>query len=166
MRLFAARSLAPLVALVALLFGLAAVAHADKPGPAAGKEMAQALAALDRSLGLESYPPPHCLKWGFGHQITREEVQKCADEALKGATLPELGKSYVIAVLMAEIGPQTLIAISLDQPGWAVLSCDPGKPCPPRKAGTDKMGKRVVDRTERACKNATTIWLPERKGCP
>lgn len=149
----------------ALAVASSVVAHADPAGPKAGKEMAQALAALDQSLGLESYPKPHCLKWGF-HQITPEEVRTCADQAIKGATLPELGKSYVIAILMAAVGPQTLVAVALDTPGWAVLSCDPGKPCPPRKAGTDKMGKRVIDRVDRACKNATTIWLPEKKGCP
>jgi hypothetical protein len=148
---------------IVMLVGGAAFADAQ---PKAGKEMAHALELLDQSLGLESYPKPHCLKWGFGHQITVEEVKKCADEALKKDALPELGKSYVIAVLMAPVGPQTLIAIALDAPGWAVLSCDPGKPCPPRHAGTDKMGKRVVDRSDRACKNDSTIWLPEKKGCP
>jgi hypothetical protein len=144
---------------------LSTVAHAEPAGPKAGKEMAQALATLDQSLGLESYPKPHCLKWGF-HQITPDEVRACADQAVKGATLPELGKSYVVAILMSAVGPQTLLAVALDAPGWAVLSCDPGKPCPPRKAGTDKMGKRVIDRLDRACKNTTTIWLPEKKGCP
>jgi hypothetical protein len=148
---------------IVMLVGGAAFADAQ---PKAAKEMAHALELLDQSLGLESYPKPHCLKWGFGHQITVEEVKKCADEALKKDALPELGKSYVIAVLMAPVGPQTLIAIALDAPGWAVLSCDPGKPCPPRHAGTDKMGKRVVDRSDRACKNDSTIWLPEKKGCP
>jgi hypothetical protein len=148
--------------MVAVLVG--GVARAE--GPKAGKEMAHALELLDQSLGLESYPKPHCVKWGYGHQITVEEVKKCADEALKKEPLPELGKSYVIAVLMAPVGPQTLIAIALDAPGWAVLSCDPGKPCPPRHTGTDKMGKRVTDRTDRACKNDSTLWLPERKGCP
>ena len=143
---------------------LGAMAHAEKP-PKDGKEMAQALSSLDQSLGLESYPPPHCLKWGFGHP-TLDEVKACVDQAIKAATLPELGKSYVIAILMAEIGPQTMIAVSLEQPGWAVLSCDPDKPCPPRHAGTDKMGKRVVDRLDRACKSDKTIWIPEKKGCP
>jgi hypothetical protein len=127
--------------------------------------MAQALAALDQSLGLESYPEPHCLKWGY-HQITADEVRACADKAVKGAALPALGDAYVVAILMSAVGPQTLIAVALDAPGWAVLSCDPGKPCPPRHAGPDKMGKRVIDRMQRACTNPTTIWLPKRAGCP
>jgi hypothetical protein len=149
--------------LLALLGG---VAGAESKGPKAGKEMAQALEAINKSLGLESWPKPHCLKWGYGHEITPAEVRACADQALKGATLPELGQSYVIAILMSAVGPQTVIAIATDAPGWAVLSCDPGKPCPPRHAGEDKMGKRVVDRTERACKQDTTIWYPEKRGCP
>jgi hypothetical protein len=155
------------ILVVTLLSGLA-FAEKPAPGPSKdlGKEMAQALSALDQSLGLESYPPPHCLKWGFGHEITPAEVRACADEALKKSPLPDLGKKYAIAILMAAVGPQTMIAVYLDQPGWAVLSCDPGKPCPPRKAGDDKMGKRVVDRLDRACKNVNTIWIPEKKGCP
>jgi hypothetical protein len=154
-----------MLSLAMTLLLLGPLAAAEPTGPQAGKEMARALVALDQSLGLESYPEPHCLKWGY-HQITAEEVRACVDQALKGATLPELGKSYVIAILMSAVGPQTLIAVALDAPGWAVLSCDPGKPCPPRHAGQDKMGKRVIDRLQRACANATTIWLPEKKGCP
>lgn len=148
-----------------MLVGLSSAAYADTK-PKAGKEMTAAVEAVNKQLGLESFPPPHCLSWGIGHKITVDEVRKCADQALKSLELPELGKSFVVAVLMAEIGPQTVIAIALDTPGWAVLSCDPGKPCPPRHAGGDKMGKRVVDRTARACKSDTTLWFPEKKGCP
>jgi hypothetical protein len=150
---------------LAVVVLLGARVTAEPTGPVAGKEMAKALAALDQSLGLESYPEPHCLKWGY-HQITAAEVSACADKAVKDAALAELGKSYVVAILMSAVGPQTLLAVALDAPGWAVLSCDPGKPCPPRRAGPDKMGKRVVDRLQRACSSATTIWLPEKKGCP
>lgn len=148
---------------IAFAVSIAVAAHAD-PKPKAGKEMSLATEAINKALGLESHPPPHCLKWGFGHQITAEEVKHCGELALHD--LPSLGKDYVVAVLMSAVGPQTVIVMALDVPGWAVLSCDPGKPCPPRHAGPDKMGKRVVDRIERACKNETTIWLPEKKGCP
>jgi hypothetical protein len=138
-------------------------AKADDPKPKAAKEMAQALEAINKSLGLESFPPPHCLKRSMDHEITAAEVKSCGDAALHG--FAALGKDYVVAVLMAAVGPQTVIVIALDAPNWVVLSCDPGKPCPPRHAGSDKMGKRVVDRLERACKNATTVWFPEKKGC-
>jgi hypothetical protein len=139
-------------------------AHAG-PSREVGKEMARTLALLDKSFGLESYPPPHCLTWGYGHKITPDEVRACAAKALAAHAPPGLGKTYVVAVLMAEIGPQTMIAVSLEAPGWAVLSCDPGKPCPPRHAGSDKMGKRVVDLMQRACSSDKTVWLPEKKGC-
>jgi hypothetical protein len=155
-----------MLTLVLALVATAARADEAKVAPDVGKEMAHALELLDQSLALESYPPPNCLKWGSGKPITVDDTKACAHKALEGQTLPGLGKHYVVAVLMAEVGPQTLLALSLDAPGWAVLSCDHGKPCPPRHAGTDKMGKRVVDRTARACASATTIWLPEKKGCP
>jgi hypothetical protein len=152
-----------MVKVMLVLLGLLSVKGPEAP---VAKEMAHALVLLDQSLGLESYPPPHCLKWGSGKPIKPEDVNECAKKALDGQALPGLGTKYVIAILMAEVGPQTLIALWLDQPGWAVLSCDPGKPCPPRHAGEDKMGKRVVDRTARACKNTSTIWIPDKKGCP
>ena len=140
------------------------VAAADEPKPKAAKEMAQAIEVINKSLGLESFPEPHCLKRSMDHEITNDEVKSCGDAALHAFSA--LGKDYVVAVLMAAVGPQTVIVVALDAPGWVTLSCDPGKPCPPRHAGSDKMGKRVVDRLDRACKNATTVWFPEKKGCP
>ncbi len=160
------RSLWTIALLGALLSHGIARADSKSAGPKSGKEMLAAIEAANQALGLESHPPPHCLAWGFGHQITPAEVRGCVDKAFAGMTLPELGKSYAIAVLMADVGPQTVIAVALDAPGWAVLSCDPGKPCPPRKAGPDKMGKRVIDRSERACKSDKTLWFPSRLGCP
>lgn len=145
------------------------VARAKAPaGPSKedAAEMLKALHLLDRSFGLESMPPPHCLKWGYGHIITADEVKSCAKQALDGQALPGLGKRYVLATIMAEIGPQTIIAVSIEPANWVVLSCDPDKPCPPRKAGPDKYGLRVSDAIARACTKPTTIWLPEKKGCP
>jgi hypothetical protein len=136
------------------------------PGKESAAEMLKAMQLLDRSFGLESMPPPHCLKWGYGHVITADEVKACAKQALEGQALPGLGTSYVLATIMADIGPQTIIAVSLDPAGWVVLSCDPGKPCPPRKPGSDKYGLRVTDALARACSKPTTLWIPEKKGCP
>src|SRR5258706_10855775 len=99
-----------------LMVGTAAAAPA-REGPKSAKEMLQAMEAVNRALGLESTPPPHCLKWGFGHQITNDEVRACAEKALKAETLPELGKSYVLAVLMSAGRPQTLVALPPDPPG-------------------------------------------------
>jgi hypothetical protein len=143
-------------------------ANAPKPGPTkeTSAEMTKAVHLLDQSFGLESAPPPHCLKWGYGHEITVDEVKACAKKALDGQVLPGLGTKYVLATLMADVGPQTIIAVSIDPADWVLLSCDPGRPCPPRKPGTDKMGKRVIDVMQRACAKPTTLWLPEKKGCP
>jgi hypothetical protein len=153
-------------AILAAALVVSTVARAESKPPKAGKEMTAALEALNKALGLESHPPPHCVNWGVGHQITVDEVRGCAEKALPKSVYPQLGEAYVVAVLMSAVGPQTVLALALDEPGWAVLSCDPGRPCPPRRAGVDKMGKRVVDRTERACKSETTLWFPEKKGCP
>ncbi len=158
------RSLALLV--TAVLAAGAARAKEPAPSKEDAAEMLKALRLLDRSFGLESLPPPHCLKWGYGHVITADEVKSCAKQALDGQELPGLGKKYVLATVMAEIGPQTVIAVSLDPPGYTVLSCDPNRPCPPRKPGPDKFGMRVVDVMKRACEKTTTLWFPEKKGCP
>jgi hypothetical protein len=157
----------PLIAVVTVA-ALANLARADEPKPSKelGTEMLKAVRLLDQSYGLESMPPPHCLKWGFGHEITVDEVKTCAKQALDGQALPGLGTKYVLATLMAAVGPQTIIAVSLDPTGYTLLSCDPGKPCPPRKPGPDKFGKRVVDIMQRACTKTDTIWIPEKKGCP
>jgi hypothetical protein len=156
------------IAVVVMLAGAAAPVRAKEPSPSKedGVEMLKALHLLDTSFGLESMPPPHCLKWGYGHLISADEVKACAKTALEGQTLPGLGTKYVLATIMAEIGPQTIIAIVLDPPGWVVLSCDPNRPCPPRKPGPDKYGLRVTDAVSRACTKPTTIWFPEKKGCP
>ncbi len=155
------------IVMVALV-GALSPARAKEPTP--GKDLAaetlKALHLLDKSFGLESMPPPHCLKWGYGHIITADEVKACAKQALDGQTLPGLGTRYVLATIMADIGPQTIIAVVLDPPGWTVLSCDPNRPCPPRKPGPDKFGMRVTDAMNRACTKPTTIWFPEKKGCP
>lgn len=155
------------VVMVALV-GAAVPARAKQPTPS--KELAaealKAMHLLDKSFGLESFPKPHCLKWGFGHLITADEVKACAKQALDGQELPGLGTRYVIATIMADIGPQTVLAVMLDPPGYAVLSCDPNRPCPPRKPGPDKFGLRVSDQMNRACTRPTTIWFPEKKGCP
>jgi hypothetical protein len=153
------------IALVIVLCAASGRAKEPTPTKESAAEMLKALHLLDQSFGLESMPPPHCLKWGYGHLITADEVRACAKTALDGQALPGLGTKYVLATIMAEIGPQTIIAVVLDPPGYVVLSCDPNRPCPPRKPGPDKYGLRVTDALNRACSKPTTIWFPEKKGC-
>jgi hypothetical protein len=155
-----------LMTIVAMCASVAQAKPAAGPTKENAAEMLKALRLLDRSFGLESMPPPHCLKWGYGHIITADEVKACAKQALEGQSLPGLGTNYVLATIMAEVGPQTIIAISLDPTNWVVLSCDPNRPCPPRTPGPDKFGMRADDAIKRACTKPTTIWFPEKKGCP
>lgn len=156
------------VIIIVFAAALAGAVRAHEPAPSkeSAVEMLKAMRLLDKSFGLESMPKPHCLKWGYGHIITADEVKACAKQALDGQELPGLGTKYVLATLMAEIGPQTVIAVSLDPPGYTVLSCDPTRPCPPRKPGPDKFGLRVTDQMNRACTKDTTLWFPAKKGCP
>src|SRR5215470_6213259 len=105
---------------IALSCAVGTVGHAKEPSPSKedAAEMLKAMRLLDQSFGLESMPKPHCLTWGYGHVITADEVKACAAKALEGQSLPGLGTKYVLATLMAEIGPQTVIAVSLTPPGW------------------------------------------------
>src|SRR4051794_2226953 len=72
------------MAVAATLLAVAGSAGAKEPSPSkeSAAEMLKALHLLDKSFGLESMPPPHCLKWGYGHLITADEVRACAKQAL------------------------------------------------------------------------------------
>jgi hypothetical protein len=145
---------------------------AKLPVPVA-KEMAAAVVALNRVLGLESWPAqgvPSCLDRGgleaTAKDVSAEDTKKCADTALDDG-FPELGKSYVIGIPMAGIGPATVFAIGLGgAEGWGAYSCDATRPkCPPTKLdGPSKQAKRLADRYRRACADKATIWLPSREG--
>ena len=56
---------------------------------------------------------------------------------------PGLGKSYVVAIPMASIGPITVIAFGIgDNVGWAAYSCDPERKCLPVKlVGPHEVGQ-------------------------
>jgi hypothetical protein len=99
--------------------------------------------------------------------VTPDDARRCATAAVaKG--MPELGKSYVLAILMGEIGPVTVIALGAgEQAGWGAYSCDPARACKPMKINpANKWGKRLDERRAKACTDATTIWLPaDQKAC-
>jgi hypothetical protein len=141
---------------------------------AVGQEMQDAIVALNKSLGLESWPAhgvKPCIDRGgqgaLAKDVTPDEARKCATAAVaKG--MPGLGKSYVLAVLMGEIGPVTVIALGTgEQAGWGAYSCDPARVCKPMKINpANKWGKRLDERRAKACTTATTIWLPaDQKAC-
>jgi hypothetical protein len=146
----------------------AAPATAAKLAPAAGKEMQDAIVSVNKSLGLESWPQhgaKPCIDRGgqgiLAKEVTPEDARKCAAAAVdKG--LPLLGKSYVLAILMGEIGPVTVIAVGTGEAaGCGAYSCDPTRACKPLKiVPTNKWGKRLGERQAKACGEATTIWFP------
>jgi hypothetical protein len=157
------------------LMALFLAAAPGKLAPPLAKEMSEAVLALDKSLGLESWPSygvTACVDRGGPanptKDVTREDTLRCAREAVSKG-LPGLGHSYVLAVLMAPMGPVTVMALGLDDAdGWAAYSCDPRRKCAPVRLdpGT-KWGKRVVDRRAKACGDEQTVWFPEgQRACP
>ncbi len=154
-----------------LTLSLWMAAASGRLAPPLAKEMADAVLAVDKALGLESWAShgvKSCVDRGGADnpakEVSVEEARKCAASAVASG-LPALGKSYVLAVLMAPIGPVTVVAFGIgDGAGWGAYSCDPGRKCPPMKmTPTSKWGKRLVDRQTKACGDATTIWLPENQ---
>jgi hypothetical protein len=148
---------------------------AAKLAPAVAKEMGDAIVAVNKSLGLESWPAhgvKPCIDRGgqgiLAKDVTPEQTQRCAAAAVEKG-LPALGKAYTLAILMGAIGPVTVIAVGTGEAaGWGAYSCDPSKTCKPMKVGADnKWGKRLGERVAKACAETTTIWLPAgQRACP
>jgi hypothetical protein len=136
------------------------------------KEMQAAIIAVDKALGLESYNDKPCVdrggQYGRAKEVSAEDTKKCAESALaKG--FPLLGKGYVLVILMAQIGPMTVIALATgDNSDWGAYSCDPGRKCLPVRMSQDgKWQKRMAERRARACADPATVWLPAgQKVCP
>ncbi len=149
-------------------------APAGRLSPDVSKEMMAAIVATNKALGLESWPmhdvKPCIDRGGQGitaKEVTPDESRKCAASAIEKG-FPELGKSYVLAIPMAEIGPVTVLAIGIGaNEGWGAYSCDPDRKCLPVKiGGANKWGKRIADRLARACGETTTLWFPiDKRAC-
>jgi hypothetical protein len=163
-----------MTAVLVLAAVTAATGGPGKLGSDVSKEMQEAIVATNKSLGLESWPMHNikpCIDRGgqgiTAKDVTPEETRKCADAAVaKG--FPELGKSYVLAVPMADVGPVTVLAIGVgDSAGWGAYSCDPDRKCLPVKVGApNKWGKRIAERIAKACAETTTLWFPaDRRAC-
>jgi len=146
-----------------------------KLAPETSRQMQAAIVAVNKALGLESWPmhniKPCVDRGGQGitaKDITPEETRKCAETAIASG-FPELGKSFVLAIPMAPIGPVTVLALGIgDSAAWAAYSCDPDRKCLPVKlGGTAKWSKRITERQQKACSEATTLWFPaDQKACP
>jgi hypothetical protein len=159
----------------ATLFTLWAAAAPAKLPPAVAKEMSDAVVAVDKALGLESWPThgaEPCVKRAGPENptqdVSREDTRSCAVSVL-AAGFPTLGKSYVVAVLMAPMGPTTVFALGIDEAaGWGAYSCDPGRKCAPTAiSASTKWGKRLLDRQQKACASDSTLWFPAgHRACP
>jgi len=160
------------------MLALALVVSAEpssKLPPETAREMSEAVIAVNKALGLESWPArgvKPCLDRGgegsLAKTISPADTRRCAEPAL-ATGFPQLGKTYVLAVLMAEVGPATVIAVGKDSAaGWGAYSCDPGRACKPAKiTAANKWGKRLAERQQKACAADATVWLPaEGRVCP
>lgn len=161
--------------LMAALWLATAAAPVAKVPSALGQEMGDAIVAVNKALGLESWPAhgaqPCVDRGGEGSQskdVSVDDTRRCASEALaKG--FPELGKGYVLAILMTSGGPSTVIALGkAEADGFGAYSCDPGKKClPTRIQTTTKWGKRLLERQQKACGATDTVWFPsDARVCP
>lgn len=147
---------------------------AGKLAPAVAKEMTESIVAVNKALGLESWPSrgatPCVDRGGQGitaKSVSADDTRKCASTALD-KNFPELGKSYVLAIPMVSLGPMTVIALGIgESDGWAAYSCDPERKCNPVKlSAPSKWGKRMAERKAKACAETTTLWFPaEQKAC-
>ena len=157
------------VAMLASLTVAAATGTGGKLPPAVAKEMVAAIVAVDKSLGLESWPShgvKPCVERAGPENptqdVSREDTVRCAGQAVASG-FAALGQSFLLAVLMAPMGPVTVVALGVgEMEGWAAYSCDPGRKCAPlRMNPATKWGKRLVDWRASACADQRTVWLPE-----
>ena len=160
---------------IATVWLATAAAPVAKVPPALGQEMAEAIVAVNKALGLESWPAhgaQPCVDRGGEGSLTKDvspdDTRRCAGAALtKG--FPELGKGYAVAILMTPGGPSTVIALGqAEAEGFGAYSCDPGRKClPTRIQASTKWGKRLLERQQKACGATETIWFPaEARICP
>lgn len=135
------------------------------------KEMTDAIVAVNKALGLESWTvrgEEPCVDRGgleaTAKDVKRDDARRCAESAvIKGFS--GLGKDYVLGIPMADIGPATVFAVGIgDAEGFGAYSCDPTRKCPPTKlSATSKQAKRLVERYRKSCASGKTIWLPGRE---
>jgi hypothetical protein len=156
----------------AVLAASPAAAPSGKLVPAVSKEMTEAIVAVNKALGLESWPTrgaqPCVDRGGQGitaKDVTADQARKCAASAIEKG-FPELGRSYVIAIPMAPIGPATVIAVGIgDSAGWGAYSCDPERKCNPVKLSLPaKWSKRTAERLAKSCAEPATLWFPADAG--
>jgi hypothetical protein len=139
--------------------------------PNIGREMTDAIVAINKALGLESWDAKGiepCVDRGGLEatikDVSAEDARDCANSAIEKG-FPGLGKYYWIGIPMVAIGPVTVFAVGVNEAeGWGAYSCDPTRKCNPTKlTAASKQAKRLAERYRKACQDAKTIWFPNRE---
>jgi hypothetical protein len=150
---------------------LAAGRPAAKLPPATAKEMTEAIIAINKALGLESWEvagEKPCVDRGGLEatikDVSAEDTRACASTAITSG-FPGLGTDYAVGIPMAGIGPVTVFAVGIgDAEGWGAYSCDPKRRCrPTRLTAGSKQARRLAERYRKACADARTVWFPARE---
>src|SRR3569623_1732526 len=160
--------------MASLWLATAAVPAAKVPA-ALGQEMADAIVAVNKALGLESWPAhgaqPCVDRGGEGSltmDVSADDTRRCAGEALSKG-FPQLGKGYALAILMTPGGPATVIALGqAEADGFGAYSCAPGrKRLPTRLQPTSQWGKRLAEWLYNDWGSTETVWVPaDARVCP
>jgi hypothetical protein len=139
---------------------------------ATAKEMTEVIIAANKALGLESWDTfsdeKPCVDRGGLEgtikDVSAEATRDCAASALENG-FPGLGKSYVLGISMAAIGPITAFTVGINEAdGWGSYSCDPKRRCRPLKlSANSKHARRLTERYRKACADARTVWFPDRE---
>src|SRR5258708_16038048 len=110
------------IASIGIALVLAGQPAAAKPSPEVAREMTEAIGAANKALGLESWEAhgikPCVDRGGEGanaKDVSPEDTRTCAETAV-GKQFPALGKSFVLAILMAPIGPATVLPFRIPHP--------------------------------------------------
>jgi hypothetical protein len=139
--------------------------------PGTGKEMTEAIIAINKALGLENWEvagAKPCVDRGGLEatikDVSAEDTRDCASTAVARG-FPGLGKDYAIGIPMAGIGPVTVFAVGIGEAqGWGAYSCDPKRRCnPTRLDAGSKQAKRLAERLRKACADPRTVWFPGRE---
>src|SRR5437762_3132878 len=106
---------------ISLWMAAAAPSTPSKVPPEIAREMADAVIAVNKALGLESWPSqgavPCVDRGGEGSQakdVSAADTRRCTEQAIASG-FPQLGKAYAIAVPMSAIGPITVLALGTAQ---------------------------------------------------
>ena len=163
---------------IAILAPVSAPAAAGSPTPAVAKvspevarEMADAIVAVDKALGLESWAAhgdkPCIDRGGLGARprTSAPKRRASAPRRHRQRGFPRWASRTCCAILMADIGPVTVLALGTgDAAGWGAYSCDPGASARPIKIGRPARNgaNASLDRQRQSLRAADDHLVPRR----